>query len=214
MPHLLDLAGTILPDEVTSSGHDGGAPAFGGVSDDNSRAASKLLPQVYNELRRLAHHRISALLAGQTLQPTALVHEAYLRLLDKEDERWRDERHFFLAAARAMHDILVEHARQRLSQKRGGERRRLDLENLEIAEDAPSRELLALDEALLELQHQDARAHQVVLLRFFAGCTIAQTAQTLGVSDSTVESDWRYARAWLHDRLSDESGPRGGADAT
>jgi RNA polymerase sigma factor (TIGR02999 family) len=214
MPQLLERAGKILPDEATSSGHDDGATAFGGVSDDDSRAAGKLLPQVYGELRRLAHQRMAALSAGQTLQPTALVHEAYLRLLNKPDEQWRDERHFFLAAARAMHDILVEHARKRLSQKRGGERRRLDLENLEIAEDAPSRELLALEEALNELQGQDARAHQVVLLRYFAGCTIAQAAHTLGVSDSTVESDWRYARAWLHDRLSDESRARGGADAS
>lgn len=214
MPQLLDLAGKILPDEVTSSGHEDGAPAFGGVSNDDSRAACKLLPQVYGELRRLAHQRMAALSTGQTLQPTALVHEAYLRLLDKHDERWRDERHFFLAAARAMHDILVEHARQRLSQKRGGERRRLDLENLEIAEDAPSRELLALDEALSELERHDARAHQVVLLRYFAGCTIAQAAHTLGVSDSTVESDWRYARAWLHDRLSDQPPATGGTDAS
>jgi RNA polymerase sigma factor (TIGR02999 family) len=138
---------------------------------------------------------MAAMSAGQTLQPTALVHEAYLRLLDKHDERWRDERHFFLAAARAMHDILVEHARQRSTRKRGGERQKLDLDNLEIAEGAPSGELLALEEALGELERLDARKHQVVLLRFFAGCTTEQTA-----------------RAWLHEKLSDRDVP-GGNDA-
>ncbi len=207
MPQTRHLVGKILPDDPSSSGHDGSARV------PPAPSADFLLPEVYEELRRLAHSRMAELSAGQTLQPTALVHEAYLRLLGKHGAEWSDARHFFLAAARAMHDILVERARQKASIKRGSERRKLDLDNLEIAQETPSPELLALEEALVELERHDARKHQVVLLRFFAGCTADETAKAMSLSLATVERDWRYARAWLHEKLSDDSPSEGGADA-
>ena len=149
---------------------------------------------------------------GQTLQATALVHEAYLRLVGDDDPGWNSRGHFFGAAARAMRDILVEQARRKASLKRGGDRRREgDAADLAIAIDAPASDLLALDELLERLEEQDPRKAQVVMLRFFAGLTNPQIAEILGVSLPTVERDWRFARSWLQRELgaTDEPGDGG-----
>ncbi|MHC5114501.1 MAG: sigma-70 family RNA polymerase sigma factor [Planctomycetota bacterium] len=164
-------------------------------------AADELLPLVYAELRRLAGARMANAPRGQTLEPTALVHEAYMRLVGRTDREWDGRGHFFFAAARAMRDILVEHARSKATLKRGGNRRRVDLANLVCASEAPPEDLLALSDALVELERSDGRAHQVVVLRFFGGMTLDQVAKLLEVSPRTVKNDWRYARAWLKGRL-------------
>jgi RNA polymerase sigma factor (TIGR02999 family) len=145
--------------------------------------------------------RLAQLAPGQTLGPTALVHEVYVRLAGKEQD-FDGARHFFFAAARAMHDLVVERARQKASFKRGGDRKRLDLDKLVIAHESPPEEIVALAEALGELEQLDARKHRLVLLRFFAGCTNEQAANAMQLSSSTAAREWRYARAWLHQRLS------------
>jgi RNA polymerase sigma factor (TIGR02999 family) len=170
------------------------------------QSAEELLPQVYEELRRLARARLAELTPGQTLQPTALVHEAYVRLAGK-DVPWDGTRHFFFAAARAMHDVVVEHARQKVSLKRGGGRMRLDLAKLTIAHDAPADEIVALADAMEEFARVDPRKHQLVLLRFFGGCTAEEVATAMDLSLSTVAREWRFARAWLHKRLSNTPDP-------
>jgi RNA polymerase sigma factor (TIGR02999 family) len=182
----------------------------GNESPKNLHDADELLPLVYTELRRLAAARL-ANGPAQTLQPTALVHEAYLRLADKTGADWQGRRHFFFAAARAMHDIIVERARSRATLKRGGDRRRVDLANLKCASEAPPDDLLALEEALAALEAEDERSHRVVLLRFFAGATLEEVAHLLEVSPRTVKNDWRYARAWLRRRLDDA--PEDGASS-
>jgi RNA polymerase sigma factor (TIGR02999 family) len=166
------------------------------------QSADELLPQVYEQLRQLARARLAELGPGQTLQATSLVHDAYVRLTGK-GANWDGSRHFLFAAARAMHDIIVEHARSKASQRRGGGHRRLDLETLVVAHEAPCEEILALSEALGELARTDPRKHRVVLLRFFGGCNVEEAASALELSPSTVEREWRFARAWLHQRLSD-----------
>lgn len=161
-----------------------------------------LIRRGYDDLRRLARARLSKAPPGHTLQPTALVHEVYLRLVGRGISACENPRHFFFMAARAMHDIVVEHARRQGSKKRAGGRPKLDLERVQIPCDAPPAEVLALSEALEDLSAHDPRKHQVVMLRFFADCTEEQTAEALELSPRTVERDWRYARAWLHQRLS------------
>jgi RNA polymerase sigma factor (TIGR02999 family) len=169
-------------------------------------AAEQLLPLVYNELRRLAAQRLAHEKPGQTLEATALVHEAYLRLVDTEKiQEWNSRGHFFAAAAEAMRRILVERARHKRSLKEGGEFRRLDLADVELAVAGPDLDLLALNEALEMLEQQDPRAADVVKLRFFAGLTIEQTAQALGVSTGTAENDWAYARCLLRLELAGEA---------
>ncbi len=175
---------------------------YGGPSP--SADAEQLLPLVYDELRRLARVRLAELGPGQTLQPTALVHEAYLKLVGKE-LTWDGPRHFLFVAARAMHDILVERARQKASLKGGGKRRRLDLDSLEIPHESPNEEILALSEAMEELNRLHPRRYQVAFLRFFGGCTTEQTAAALAISSATVAREWRFARAWLHQRLTNGS---------
>jgi len=162
-------------------------------------AASKLLPVVYEELRKLASQRLAQEKAGQTLQATALVHEAYLRLVDVEHvQHWNGRGHFFAAAAEAMRRILVESARRKKSLKAGGEWHRVDAAEIELAaENALAVDLLALDEALQKLEREEPRKAEVVKLRFFGGLTNDQVAEVLGVSGATVENDWAYARAWL-----------------
>jgi RNA polymerase sigma factor (TIGR02999 family) len=161
------------------------------------KAAADLLPLVYDELRTLAAARLAAERSGQTLQPTALVHEAYLRLVGGEDRRWDSRGHFFAAAAEAMRRILVERARSKARLKRGGDRRRVDLDLVELAADGPGDDLLALDEALGKLERKDPRKAALVKLRFFAGLTNEHAAAALGISPSTADNDWAYARAWL-----------------
>lgn len=165
-------------------------------------AAERLLPLVYDELRRLAHSRLAREKPGQTLDATALVHEAYLRLVGSGDEQdWNSRGHFFAAAAEAMRRILVERARRRATKKHGGDRVRQPFNAAEIvAREAPA-ELVALDEALDRLAGQDPQAAELVKLRYFAGLTIPQAASIVGVSPRTADSLWYFARAWLRREL-------------
>jgi RNA polymerase sigma factor (TIGR02999 family) len=179
------------------------------------RPAAELLPEVYAELRRLAAALTVKLQPGQTLQPTALVHEAYLRLVRDKDPGWEGRRHFFGAAARAMREILIEQARRKGSQKRGGGARRVELsEGLALIE-PPADDLLALDEAIGQLQTEKPQLGEVVLLRYFTGLSVEETAQVVGRSVSTVTREWRFARAWLAGRLGElgEAAPGGGERA-
>jgi RNA polymerase sigma factor (TIGR02999 family) len=168
------------------------------IDDGDSRAAEQLLPLVYDELRRLAAQKMAGESPGQTLQATALVHEAYVRLVNTEKaQQWNSRGHFFAAAAEAMRRILVERARHKHSLKAGGDRQRQDSPELEAPDAGPNVDLLALNDALEKLELQDRRRAQVVKLRFFAGLTIEETALALGIATSTADSDWAYARCWL-----------------
>jgi RNA polymerase sigma factor (TIGR02999 family) len=172
------------------------------------RPAAELLPEVYAELRKLAAALTAPLRPGQTLQPTALVHEAYLRLVKDQDPGWEGRRHFFGAAARAMREILIEQARRKGSRKRGGGARRIDLtEGLALIE-PPADDLLALDEAIQRLQVEEPRLAEIVLLRYYAGLSVEETADVVGRSASTVTREWRQARAWLAGQL-DPGGTEG-----
>lgn len=164
-------------------------------------AAAQLLPLVYGELRALAQARMAGLPPGQTLQPTALVHEAYLRLIGKTDLQLQNRQHFFFVAARAMRDILVEHARARAATKRGGNRRRVPLEADTAAAAPPPEDVLALHEALEELERSDPDKARIVELRYFAGMTMEEVAQVLGVSERTLHRQWRFIKAWLRRHL-------------
>jgi RNA polymerase sigma factor (TIGR02999 family) len=179
------------------------------IAQGDPRAAGELLPLVYDELRRLAAQRLAQEKPGQTLQATALVHEAYLRLVGGNLEQpWNSRGHFFAAAAEAMRRILVETARRKRRVRHGGGRQRLDLDQLELSADEVSDDLLALDEALEKLAAEEAEAAQVVQLRYFAGLSIEQTAAALGISVRTANRHWAFARAWLFQQLR-EPGMRG-----
>lgn len=168
------------------------------VQRGNSKAGEELLPLVYDELRKVAAQMMARERPGQTLQPTALVHEAYLRLIGPEQsEHWAGRTHFFGAGAEAMRRILVEAARRKKRLKHGGELERVDLDDVELALPMPGDELLALDEALDRLSAVDAQSAEVVMLCFFVGLTQEQAAKELGVSVATVERRWSFARAWL-----------------
>jgi RNA polymerase sigma factor (TIGR02999 family) len=172
------------------------------IDQGDPRAPGQLLPLVYDELRRLAAHKLAQEKPGQTLQPTALVHEAYLRLVGKGDEPlWDGRGHFFAAAAEAMRRILVENARRKHRLKRGGDRQRLDLEQVEAVSGAPSDDLLALDEALNQFAAEDGQKAELVKLRYFAGLSVEEAALCLGISRATADRYWAYARAWLYDHL-------------
>ncbi len=167
------------------------------IEQGDSQAAEQLLPLVYEELRRLAGHKLAHENPGQTLQATALVHEAYLRLVGSEIPRvYRDRAHFFTAAATAMRRILIDNARRKKADKRGGQLRREPLNDLADAE-MEDDELLALSEALQKLAAQDPLKAQLVELRYFAGFTRDQAAEVLGISTSSADRDWAYVRAWL-----------------
>jgi RNA polymerase sigma factor (TIGR02999 family) len=169
------------------------------MEQGDPHAASQLLPLVYDELRKLAAHRLAHQTPGQTLQPTALVHEAYLRLVDDPEGRdWDSRGHFFAAAAEAMRRILVENARRKGRRKRGGGLTRRDLDAAEpLAEPEVCEDLLALDEALTKLASADPQAAQLVQLRYFAGLSIPEAAQALGISPRSADRLWAYARVWL-----------------
>lgn len=162
------------------------------------RAADKLLPLVYKELRQLAAQKMAHEPPGQTLQATALVHEAYLRLVGAEDQNWSGRTHFFYAAAEAMRHILIDNARRKKRLKRGGDRERVTLDDAEFAIEAPSDDLIALDEALVKLASIDKIKADLVKLRYFAGLTIDQAAELVGISQTTAKRHWRYTRAWLY----------------
>jgi RNA polymerase sigma factor (TIGR02999 family) len=183
------------------------------IDHGNPHAAAQLLPLVYDELRRLAAQRLAQEKPGQTLQPTALVHEAYLRLVGaSQADHWDGRGHFFAAAAEAMRRILVESARRKNSLKRGGDRDRQDLDEAEIATPQPREDLLALDEALDRLAALDPVKAELVKLRYFAGCTIAEAARLLNISTTTADRHWAYARAWLHHGRQEKCGFGGGND--
>ena len=172
------------------------------VENGAAHAAERLFVLVYDELRRMATQRLAQEQAGQTLEATALVHEAYLRLVDvKKTQRWNSRGHFFAAAAEAMRRILVENARRKRSRKRGGKLARHDAHVLDIAASGIREDMLALDEALTKLAAQDATAAQVVQLRFFAGLPLPEVAEVLGISPRTADRHWAYARAWLHQEM-------------
>jgi len=176
-------------------------------SSDQDRAA-KLLPLVYEELRALARARLAMERPGQTIQATALVHEAYLRLIGKEDPGWNGRAHFFGAAAKAMRRILVDQARSRGRLKRGGDRARVELDEDHAVIDehaaaieSPTDDVVAMDAAVQKLETVDARKAQIVSLRYFAGFTAQETADVLGVSLGTIEREWRFIKAWLREEL-------------
>lgn len=173
----------------------------------DSTAAEQLLPILYTELRAVARSLLSKTPPGQTLQPTALVHEAYLRLVGQGEPNWNSRGHFFGAAARAMRNILVEQARRKGRVKHGGHvaRENSELDRLTLADDSADVDLVALDSALDQLEHENPRQVQIVHLRYFAGLTVDQTAAVLGVSVGTVERQWRFIVAWLHRQLADSA---------
>jgi RNA polymerase sigma factor (TIGR02999 family) len=184
------------------------------IEQGDPHAAEQLLLLVYDELRQLAAQKLAKEPAGQTLQPTALVHEAYLRLLGKaEDEQaqepsWENRGHFFAAAAEAMRRILVDNARRKNAVKHGGGLQRLDLEDHDVPVEPPLEEMVALDEALTLLAETDPEAAKVVQLHFFAGLSIEQVAEALGVSRATAYRQWSYARAWLRCSMGEDEGEK------
>jgi RNA polymerase sigma factor (TIGR02999 family) len=181
------------------------------IEAGDPKAADELLPLVYDELRKLAAARMARENPGATLSATSLVHEAYVRLVEvdaeHEAQRWNSRGHFFAAAAEAMRRILIEQARRKQSRKHGGGMRRHSLEGIEITASQPTGDLLALDDALQRFEKFDRVAADLVKLRYFAGLTIPEAAKAVGVSSTTADRYWSYARAWLHAEL---EGPDGG----
>lgn len=175
----------------------------------DAHAAEELLPEVYTELRRLAARRLAWERPGQTLQATALVHEAWLRLEKEHDRQWNDSHHFFCAAATAMRRILIENARRKRSRKHGGHLSRVSLENVTLAEQLPGDQLQAVDDALTRLAEQEPRVAKLVELRFFAGLGHQEAARTMNISRRQADGLWAYARAWLFDALQKEFGANG-----
>ena len=183
-------------------------------SEGDKAALDKLIPLVYAELRRLAHHYMRGEQAGQILQTSALVNEAYLRLVDYRKMRWQDRAHFFAVAAQLMRRILVEHARKRRAAKRGGETVHISLSGAAATKKQRTIDLIALDRALSELAVMDERRSRIVELRYFGGLNIEETAAALEVSPATVQREWRIAKAWLHRAISGNESNDAGADET
>jgi RNA polymerase sigma factor (TIGR02999 family) len=181
-----------------------------GIEQGDSQAAAQLLPLVYEELRRLAAQKLAQEKPGQTLQATALVHEAYLRLVDAEKaQHWNSRGHFFAAAAEAMRRILVENARAKKRLKRGGDRRRVDLDSPDLAYTTDDDQVLEIAEALEKLAAEDPQAAQLVQLRYFAGLSVEEAAAAVGLPRSTAYEHWYYARAFLRCLLQEEDTPAG-----
>jgi RNA polymerase sigma factor (TIGR02999 family) len=176
------------------------------IEQGDPHAAEQLLPLVYDELRQLAAAKLAQEKSGQTLQATALVHEAYLRLVGSgeaadREQRWDSRGHFFAAAAEAMRRLLIDRAREKRSEKRGGTRKRLDIDAMDLATTVTPDQLLAVDEALAKLARADPAAARLVELRYFAGLTVDEAGKALGISTATAYRHWNYARAWLHNEL-------------
>jgi RNA polymerase sigma factor (TIGR02999 family) len=171
------------------------------IEQGDAGEADKLLPLVYEELRRLAAHKMSQEKPGHTLQATALVHEAYIRLVGSGDQDWSGRTHFFACAAEAMRRILIENARRKKRIKHGGNQQKVSLDDVDIVIEEPSNDIVALDEALKKLALEDATKADLVKLRYFAGLNIPQAAKMLGISSSTADRYWSYARAWLFDEI-------------
>jgi RNA polymerase sigma factor (TIGR02999 family) len=167
-------------------------------------ALEKLIPLVYHELRRLARHYMRRERQGVTLQTTALVNEAYLRLIDQRSVRWQNRAHFFAIAAQLMRRILVDRARKRLNSKRGGDVRKVSLDEAAVVSQSRGADIIALDNALTDLEAMDERKSKVVELRFFGGLNIEETAEAMGVSTATVQREWSMAKAWLYREISAE----------
>ena len=199
---------TPAPSDVTRILQD--LSAGQGSTQERSEATERLLGLVYDELRRIASRMMSAERANHPLQPTALVHEAYLKLIGQESLAWNDKVHFMSIAARAMRQILVDQARRKGAVKRGGDRDRVDVDEVDIALDAPGDDIVALHEALEALEGEDARKAQVVTLRQFAGLTREETAAALGISVRTVDREWHYSIARLHQLIADAGDSRDG----
>ena len=175
------------------------------IENGDPNAAEELLPLVYEELRSLAKARMLHEKPGQTLQATALVHDAYLRLVGGESQmKWDSRGHFFAAAGEAMRQILINRARDKKRQKRGGNRKRVDFDNIQVAMDTPSDELVELDDAIVALESHDPLAAKLVKLRFFAGLTNKQAAEMLDMSPRTADRQWAFARAWLYARMNSD----------
>ena len=173
------------------------------IEQGEAQATEKLLPLVYDELRLLAAQKMKEEPPGQTLQATALVHEVYIRMVGDEAHHWESRRHFFVAAAEAMRRILIENARRKQRLKRGGGHHRVDLREVYLAIEAPSDDLIALDEALIRLDEEEHEISKLIKLSYFAGLTLEQAAEILGVSRRTAYRYWAYGRAWLHDRITE-----------
>ena len=167
------------------------------IEQGDAQAADELLRLVYDDLRRLASFRIAHEVAGQTLQPTALVHEAWLRLGGDQQPQWQNRAHFFAAAAEAMRRILIDRARSRHAERHGGGLKRLNVDDLEVANDADDEQVLAVNDAMVKFALVDPKKAELVKLRYFAGLTIEEASQTLGISEPTAKRWWVYARAWL-----------------
>ncbi len=177
------------------------------VAAGDRQSTDRLLEAVYDQLRRIAQQRMKDEQRGHTLQATALVHEAYLRLVRDKELKWSSRAQFYVAAAQAMQRILVEHARKKKRLKRGGDRRPVASNVLDLASDENLEDAVALNEALNRLEGEDPRAALVTRLRFYAGLTVEETAKAMKVSERTVMREWAYARAWLHDALGPSDGP-------
>ncbi len=171
------------------------------IERGDAKAADELLPLVYEELRRLAAQKMTRESPGQTLQATALVHEAYIRLVGSQDQNWSGRTHFFTAAAEAMRRILIENARRKQRLKRGAGQRRVDLDDVELPPETPSDDLIALDRALAKLATKDKVEADLVKLRYFAGLTLEQSASILELSERTATRHWAHAKAWLHRQI-------------
>jgi len=176
------------------------------IERGDAQATDELLPVVYDELRRMAAHKMSTEPAGHTLQPTALVHEAWLQLVDSPNQTWQNRAHFFGAAAEAMRRLLIARARRKNRQRRGSGARHLDVDQLEIASPAPDQQLLALNEALDRFAALEPQQAELIKLRYFIGMTIEEAAGILGISEATAKRWWAYSRAWLFHELSLPSG--------
>jgi RNA polymerase sigma factor (TIGR02999 family) len=174
------------------------------IEHGDAEAASRLLPLVYDELRRLAARKLAQERPGQTFQATDLVHEAYLRLVGNDQPTWDGRAHFFAAAAEAMRRILIDNARRKAAAKHGGQQQRVPFDEALPVVEQPSDNTLALDEALTELEHHDEQAARLVKLRYFAGLTHQQAAELLGITRRAADRLWALARAWLHQRLQEQ----------
>ncbi len=176
-----------------------------GIAQGDGDASAELLPLVYAELRQLAAHRMANEAAGHTLQPTALVHEAWLRLGGDAQPHWQNRAHFFAAAAEAMRRVLIDRARSKRTARHGGGWERVDLDTIDAPAQAEEEMLFRINEALEDLSREDDKAAEIVKLRFFTGMSVEEAGLALGVTDRTARRYWRFARAWLHDRLRPQS---------
>jgi RNA polymerase sigma factor (TIGR02999 family) len=192
------MKGAVIPGEITRSLQSSG---------EGQRPSGELMDLVYNELRHLAEKRMAGQPPGHTLQATALVHEAWLRLFDGNERVWRNRDHFFRAAAQAMRHILIDRARRKMSSKHGSQAHYVSIDELDIADEMPEERFLLINEALEHLQKNDADLAQVVMLKFFAGLTNAEVADMTGVTERTVKNRWSFAKAWLLKSIEEEINP-------